>query len=76
MRIIAAIFKFLLIVKKPDKNGNFTITKKFEQYVKKWIDFDNSSGPLMKPKEKIKIIEKETKRETREIKQEDIVEFV
>lgn len=63
-------------LKKPDKEGKFKTTKKFEQYIQKWIDFDNPRGPLMKSKEKEKIIEKEIRRESRESEKEDVVGFI
>jgi hypothetical protein len=63
-------------LKKPDKNGKFQVSNKFNEYLKKWGYFDNSYGPLMKPKEKEKIVEKEVKKETKESKKEDVVGFV
>jgi len=63
-------------LKKPDKEGKFKTTKKYTQYIQEWIDFDNPRGPLMKPKEKEKIVEKEVRRESRETEREDVVGFV
>jgi hypothetical protein len=63
-------------LRKPDKDGKFKVTKKFEEYVRAWSHFDNPSGPLMKTKEKEKIVEKEVRRESKETEREDVVGFV
>jgi len=63
-------------LKKLNKEGKFNVTKKFEQYSQKWRDFDNPRGPLMKSKEKEKIVEKEIRRESKESEKEDVIGFV
>jgi len=64
-------------LKKPGKEGRLDITKKFGEYIRQWTHFNNHSGPLMKiDEEKIKIVEKEIKKEIKETKREDVVGFV
>lgn len=63
-------------LKKSDKEGRFHASKKFEKYIDDWGYFDNPSGPLMKPKEKVKVVEKEVQKETKETKKEEVVDIV